>query len=76
MPEAGWCGRGVDCEGSWSEGYRGGGDKEKAKIVRDLGADEVVRYNLPRWEGRVKELTEAGRAWVWFMKRWARWRVA
>ena len=28
--------------------------------MRDLGADEVVRYNLPRWEERVKELTECG----------------
>ena len=36
------------------------GDKEKAKVVRDLGAGEVVGYNLPRWEGRVKELMEGG----------------
>jgi len=36
------------------------GDKEKAKIVRGLGADEVVGYNLFRWEGRAKELTEGG----------------
>jgi NADPH:quinone reductase-like Zn-dependent oxidoreductase len=28
--------------------------------VRDLGAGEVVGYNLPRWEGRVKELMEGG----------------
>lgn len=36
------------------------GDKEKAKVVRDLGADEVARYNLPRWEGRIKKLMEGG----------------
>jgi transcription elongation factor SPT5 len=28
--------------------------------VRDLGADEAVGYNLPRWEGRVEELMEGG----------------
>lgn len=26
--------------------------------MRGLGADEVVGHNLPRWKGRVKELTE------------------
>lgn len=25
--------------------------------MRDLGADEVVECNLPRWEERVEELT-------------------
>lgn len=34
------------------------GDKEKAKVVRDLGADECMGYNLQGWEEKVKDVTK------------------
>ncbi|KAF2265293.1 zeta-crystallin [Lojkania enalia] len=34
------------------------GDNEKAGVVRDLGADEVVDYHEPQWENKVKQLTK------------------
>jgi transcription elongation factor SPT5 len=36
------------------------GDEEKAKLVRDHGADEAVRYDIEGWEDKVKGMTEGG----------------
>lgn len=36
------------------------GDEEKAQMIRDLGADGVVDYHEPKWEDKVKALTEDG----------------
>jgi NADPH:quinone reductase-like Zn-dependent oxidoreductase len=33
------------------------GSKEKAEVVRSIGADEVVDYHVEKWEDKVKELT-------------------
>lgn len=33
------------------------GDAEKAKLVRSLGVEDVVGYNLPGWEQKVLDLT-------------------
>ncbi|EOA81359.1 uncharacterized protein SETTUDRAFT_99544 [Exserohilum turcica Et28A] len=36
------------------------GDEEKAAVVRDIGADEIIDYHNDQWEDRVKELTKDG----------------
>ncbi|KAF2709611.1 hypothetical protein K504DRAFT_406959 [Pleomassaria siparia CBS 279.74] len=36
------------------------GDKEKAAMIRDVGADEVVDYHDERWEEKVRSLTDDG----------------
>jgi len=32
------------------------GDKRKAALLRRMGVEDVVGYNLPKWEDRVKEI--------------------
>lgn len=34
--------------------------EEKAKMIRDIGADGVVDYNEPNWEDKIKAMTEDG----------------
>ncbi|KAH7402464.1 zeta-crystallin [Pyrenochaeta sp. MPI-SDFR-AT-0127] len=36
------------------------GDKEKAEMIKSIGADAVVDYHEEKWEDRVKELTSDG----------------
>lgn len=36
------------------------GGKEKAEVVRDIGADEVLDYGQEGWEGRVRALGNGG----------------
>lgn len=36
------------------------GDEEKARMIKDIGADEVVDYHEPNWEEKVKQLTDDG----------------
>ena len=37
-----------------------GGDQEKAMMLKEIGADEVVDYRDTEWEGKVKRFTPGG----------------
>jgi NADPH:quinone reductase-like Zn-dependent oxidoreductase len=37
-----------------------GKDKHKENMLKDLGVDQCVRYDLPNWEEKVKEVTNGG----------------
>ncbi|KIW01371.1 uncharacterized protein PV09_07139 [Verruconis gallopava] len=37
-----------------------GKDKRKETMMKDLGVDQCVRYDLPNWEDKVKEATGGG----------------
>jgi NADPH2:quinone reductase len=37
-----------------------GKDKVKEKMLKNIGADQCVRYDLPNWEEKVKEVTGGG----------------
>jgi transcription elongation factor SPT5 len=37
------------------------GDSEKAEMLKSIGADGVVDYHEPKWEDKVKALTDDGK---------------
>ncbi|CAG5179303.1 uncharacterized protein ALTATR162_LOCUS9135 [Alternaria atra] len=51
------------------------GGKEKAEVVRGIGADVIVDYRDEGWENTVKKASEGGEGWMLCMMALGLWRV-